>query len=458
MSSSAAPPPDRASPGEAFPPGLNNVFGFAIFNALSFQIVLGSPMVLYAKSLGASSTVLGIIAGMMPLLVIFQIPAASHIARVGYQRFVLGGWALRVLFIFGLAAVPLLGAFLDATNRLALVLMLLFGFNLSRGISSAAWLPWITAIVPASLRGRYLAREAAFGNIGSFLAFLLAAVMLGREPAAWRFAVAFGFSAVMGAASLAFLKRIPETQAPDEARASGAPVPWRAIAGYPPFRRLLWLNLAWAVAFGSVGTFVVAWLKTRAGMADNAIMTVNSAYFIGGLCSLGLLGARLDRFGSKPVLSFALGSWVLIVMGWASLASGAAATSLVPVIALQFLMGLAAASVQMANTRLAMAIAPTMGRSHFFALFSVVQNLTLGLAPILWGVMIDALGGLHLAWHGWEWNAFSVYFAGLTASFLVTLLLVRPLHEPAAARTEELVREILITSPQRLWLRVWPRG
>jgi MFS family permease len=121
-------------------------------------------------------------------------------------------------------------------------------------------------------------------------------------------------------------------------------------------------------------------------------------------------------------------------------------------------MGLAAASVQMANTRLAMAIAPTMGRSHFFALFSVVQNLTLGLAPILWGVMIDALGGLHLAWHGWEWNAFSVYFAGLTASFLVTLLLVRPLHEPAAARTEELVREILITSPQRLWLRVWPRG
>ncbi len=68
-----------------FPPGLHNAYLFATFNALSYQIVLNSPMVLYAKTLGASATVLGIIAGMMPLLVIFQIPAASHIPRIGYQ-------------------------------------------------------------------------------------------------------------------------------------------------------------------------------------------------------------------------------------------------------------------------------------------------------------------------------------------------------------------------------------
>jgi len=57
-----------------FPPGLNNAYLFALFNALSFQVVVNSPMVLYAKTLNASATVLGIITGMMPLLVIFQIP------------------------------------------------------------------------------------------------------------------------------------------------------------------------------------------------------------------------------------------------------------------------------------------------------------------------------------------------------------------------------------------------
>src|ERR1035441_2837326 len=92
-------PAERAS----FPPGLHNAYLFSTFNAFSYQIVLSSPMVLYAKTLGASATVLGIIAGMMPLLVIFQIPAANYIPRLGFKRFVYAGWGTRVMFIFAMA-------------------------------------------------------------------------------------------------------------------------------------------------------------------------------------------------------------------------------------------------------------------------------------------------------------------------------------------------------------------
>src|SRR2546425_6497922 len=111
----------------SFPIGVTNAFVFATFNALSFQIVLGSPMVLYARSLDASATVLGIIAGMMPLLVIFQVPAAAHIARVGYKKFVYAGWGTRVMFIFAMALVPLTGGFLGRSTLLVLILFLLFG-------------------------------------------------------------------------------------------------------------------------------------------------------------------------------------------------------------------------------------------------------------------------------------------------------------------------------------------
>src|SRR5436309_4988350 len=200
----------------AFPPGLANAFVFATFNALSFQVVLGSPMVLYAKSLEASATVLGIIAGMMPLLVIFQIPAAAYIARVGFKRFVYAGWGTRVMFIFGMALVPLTGSFLDPKNQLGLMLMLLFCFNLSRGISSCAWLPWITLLVPPALRGKYLARDAAVQNSASFVTFLIAAACLSGHPQAWQFAILFAFSAVAGTASLTFLKRIPDAEMPEE--------------------------------------------------------------------------------------------------------------------------------------------------------------------------------------------------------------------------------------------------
>ena len=442
-----------------FPAGLPNVFVFAIFNALSFQIVLGGPMVLYAKSLGASATVLGIITGMMPLLVIFQIPAARHVSRVGYKRFVFAGWGTRVGFIFAIALFPLASGFLDVTTRLVLVMAVLFAFNLSRGISSAAWLPWITTLVPEALRGRYLTREAGFVNIGSFLSFLLAALYLGNQPSAWQFSALFGFSAVMGVASLYFLKRIPEPEMPEQhGQTSTEPVPWRAIGGYPPFRKLLRMNVAWSVANGGLGTFVVVFLKSVAGMSEGRVLLAMSAAFLGGLASLALLGTRLDRVGSKPIITASLLAWFGIVVGWVLLAAHVWPTPFWLACALQFLMGLAGSLVGLANTRLAMAIVPPMGRNHFFALFSVVGSLTLGVSPIVWGLLIDALAAVHHVWHGFEVNAYSLFFAGVAVTFLVTLWFCRRLDEPQAASLDELLRDLLQQSPLRELMRFWPRG
>jgi len=128
------------------------------------------------------------------------------------------------------------------------------------------------------------------------------------------------------------------------------------------------------------------------------------------------------------------------------------------VLILQFLMGLLAALVQMANTRLAMAIIPVMGRNHFFAIYSVIGNVVLGLAPIGWGLLIDAVGNHSPVWLGLSWNRYTVFFAAVAFAFLLALALARRLEEPQAASMEELLREILFQSPQRFWLRFWPRG
>jgi MFS family permease len=445
----------RSTP--TFPAGLGNAFLFGTFNALSYQMVLGSPMVLYAKSLDASATVLGIIAGMMPLLVIFQIPAANHVARVGYKRFVYAGWGMRVLFIFCMALVPLAGAILPSPTQLALLLFLLFGFNLSRGISSAAWLPWITTLVPLPIRGRYLARDATCVHVASCAAFLLAGLCLGQSSRPWQFALIFAFSAIMGAISLNFLKRIPDVAPPERDITAKIGVPWRAIAAHPPFRKLLRLNVAWSFAYGGMATFSVAYLRVEAGLPEGTIMLVTALAFLGGLTGLAYFESRTDRLGSKPVLMFCFVLWLFILLGWLAFAGRIIRPALVLVILLQLLMGFAYALVNMNQTRLAMVLVPEMGRSHFFALFSVVGNLTLGLTPILWGLAIDAFSQLRLNLAGWELNRYSLFFLGTLLAFGITLTLSRQLDEPSARDIDELLRDILRT-PQRLWLRLWPRG
>ena len=204
--------------------------------------------------------------------------------------------------------------------------------------------------------------------------------------------------------------------------------------------------------------FVVAYLKTETGMAEGQILLVNSTAFLGGLSSLWLLGSRLDHLGSKPVLMFCFAAWVAVLGGWICLSGGIYPVKLVSVLVLQFLMGLLAAVIQMANTRLAMAVMPVMGRNHFFAIYSTVGNVTLGLAPIGWGLLIDAVGTHAPRWLGIAWNRYTIFFAAAAVAFSISLALARRLHEPEAASMEELLREFLIQSPQRFWVRFWPRG
>ncbi|MBM3846133.1 MAG: MFS transporter [Verrucomicrobia bacterium] len=444
--------------GDVLPRGLTHAFWFATFNAFSFQIVLGSPMILYARSLEAGAAVLGLIAGMMPLLVIFQIPAAPYVERVGYRKFVYGGWSIRVMIIGLMSLLPLLSPWLNPSSTLGLLLAALFGFNLSRGISSCGWLPWITALVPASIRGRYLAVDTAFVNSASFAVCLLSAFALGSNPPPWRFAALFAFSAAMGAISLSFLKRIPDVAPPREDRGSGQPVPWGAIAGFSPFRRLLWFAVAWSFVFGGVMVFGVAWMKHSGVFSEQTILLLSSFSFVGGFGSLLLLGERLDRLGSRPVLLFAQTLTGLMLCGWTAMAGGLIPASLGSVALLMAVAGLCGAVVQMANTRMVMAIAPAMGRSHFFALFSVVSNVSLGIAPVAWGLFIDVFGARRLSSLGLEWNSYSSFFAAAATTLLAAVFLCNRLEEPQTSSMQRLLKDVLIESPQRFVLRLWGRG
>jgi MFS family permease len=314
-------------------------------------------------------------------------------------------------------------------------------------------------LVPEGVRGRYLARDAACVNAASCAAIVLAALGLGEQPAAWQFALLFVFSAAMGGCSLVFLKRIPDVDPPAEARRSSTePVPWRAIAAHPPFRKLLRVNIAWPLAVGGLGTFTTAWLKAEAHLGEGIVLLVGAAAYLGGLSSLWLMGPRLDRLGSRPVMMFCMGLWLVIVTGWLGLAGRLVPPTMPVLLGLQFLMGLAASLVNMANVRLAMAIIPVMGRDHFFALFSVVGSLAMGLSPIVWGVLIDALRGVNGTWHGLAVNSHSLFFGSVGLGFVGTLLLCQRLDEPKAASMEALLRDLLIESPQRVWVRLWPRA
>jgi MFS family permease len=400
-------------------------------NAVSFQIILGAPIILYAKSIGAGSTVIGVLASFTPLMTVLQWPAAKYLHVYGYKRFVLAGWGFRSIFIFVVAAVPLM-EFLDATSKLVLIVAALFVFNVLRGIASAAWMPWIASLVPDGARAAFLSRDQVAMFLGSLVALGLSSLLMEGRVDPHEYSLVFLVSAVAGVASLVFIQKIPDVSAEDEMRLSSEPVPWRAIVAHPPFFQLVVFNLVFVVVVGSLGVFTVEYLHEFPGFDVSQVLYLTGISFLGSLLALIGVGRTTERFGAKPVIAASLVVFGLVIGGWFLVAAGVVPCSRRVVAGLNFAVGMAGAAFNVANGRLALATMPSMGRNHFFALFTVVTSLGLGAAPVVWGISLDFLGTFEAVTGAFEWKRHSVYFAALFVMNLVAIWLVGRLHEERA--------------------------
>ena len=100
-----------------------------------------------------------------------------------------------------------------------------------------------------------------------------------------------------------------------------------------------------------------------------------------------------------------------------------------------------------------MGTVPEAGKSHFFALYSVVGSLTLGLCPFIWGMVIDGVDGVEIVRFGLNWNQYSISFAMLIGVLFLLLDQVLRVEEEDAADFKQLVRDLIRNNPLREWLR-----
>ncbi len=435
---------------------LLNAFLFQVFNTSSFYLIMGLPMMLYFKKLGASATVLGVIAALGALMNIFQIPAARFVERIGYRTFVLRGWISRSLMIGGVALVVSLPLPVDESTRQILVLFLLFLFNIARGISLSGYLPWISAIVPESVRGRFLSMDQAASQSALLLTVALSAVYLQWTERASAFGALFAASLLLAGMSLIYLKRIPDAPVSPAAKEGGEEVPWRAMLQHGPFLKLVIFHSMMMLALSGGGLIFIPFARDQLGCSDSKFMILHliwGSIFV--LTSLAT-GKMLDRVGSRPVLGLSALIFGIHWLGW-----GAVAAHLLPfqwgiIFFQQATAGVGLALYNSAHMRLLMGTVPAMGRSHFFALFSVAASLVAGLAPLGWGLLTDAMRSVKFG-TGVEVNRFVILYVTMTLILIPAMVALRRIEEARASTTEELLRELVLETPWRSITRWWNR-
>lgn len=436
-----------APPLEPMPPDIGNVYVYEAFNTASWSVVLGSPMLLFFQHLNASATVLAIAACLAPVLNILQLPAAYYVERVGYRRFVLSGWTLRSCIVVGMTFVALLPDRVDTATRMIVMLGLLLIYNAMRGVSVAGFLPWFTHIVPASRRGEFLAKDQFSGALAAISCLFLSGSLL-QHMAWYSFGVVFATSAICAFLSLLFLRRIPDVPAEKIPRNPNA-LPWKDMIFHPPFFRYVLYNMMTNVAFGASNVFWVRFFRVELQVSNAVVLYVAAATTLALAINLVVIGPMLDRAGNKPALTLSGVVFLCHFSGWALVAAKILPANVFMFTIQTLTAGLGGALWNLANVRIVMGIVPHMGRPHFLALYSVAGNLALGLSPLAWGPVMDALAHWNHSWGMWNWNCFSLFYAALVATIATGLVLLRNVTEPVTMTWDEFMTELLVKTPSR---------
>jgi MFS family permease len=260
--------------------------------------------------------------------------------------------------------------------------------------------------------------------------------------------VVFAISATSAFVSLMFLRRIPEVPV-EKITNNPNPLPWKEMIFYPPFFKYVRYNMMMNVALGASAVFWVRFFRVDLSISNAVVLYVAAASTLVLACNLVAIGPLLDRTGNKPALTLSGIFFILHFSGWACVAAKILPPNVL-VFAIQTLTsGMAGALWNLANVRIVMGIVPQMGRPHFLALYTVAGNLTVGLTPLLWGPVMDALAHWHHLSGFWEWNCFSVFYVALVAQVMVALVLLREVVEPVTMTWDEFMTELLVKTPSR---------
>ncbi|MGD9896462.1 MAG: hypothetical protein AB7T14_05230 [Candidatus Methylacidiphilaceae bacterium] len=423
-----------ASPGRDVRETVLRVNLFQLFNTASFTLVNGIPMILFFRELGASDFLLGIVASLGPILNLLQIPATRYLPRIGYRRLVVGGWSLRTSFIAGMALIPWGVPLLGRETSTIAMLLLLFGYNASRGASLCGFLPWMSTLVPEGSRGWYLARDLFFSAAAGVIILAGSFLLFRGHSSLATFSWTFWGSFAAGICSLSFLKRVPDVPiaATDQLREERG-------GSLPGNRELLWLLGFNVLTTSSLAAGAIFWIPLLQGehrWTPAGVLGLLASQSGVILLSVAFLRNRIDRFGNRPALLVAVVALATYFAVWLAIAARLLPIHLITLAIVIVSWGIGSACFQVGNVHLAMQLAPREGRSVYFARFSVANSLALGAGPILWGGFLASFSGGKFRIGAWEATPYVFLFlflSLLTGGSLVFLARIPNRRSPESA-------------------------
>ena len=261
---------------------------FNVFNAVSWNLLVGIIITLFALRLGASATYIGLLSSSF-YIALFLLPLGKILARrfsiIGVFSFT---WTVRSICMVLAVAAPFFEYAGKRNTALFLVMIGVFLFHLFRGVGMIGNNPVLSTLASGPDRGSYMTQiqiiNSAIGMFGSFLI----AMVLGMEPPIFIFSILLSLGVISGVISGQVIRKVPEPQIERDSRRVPLHEIFKDAFSQDSLRHFMYILFLVVLVSGVTRTFVIVYAREAFGHNDGLI----SLYSVFG--GLGYLMAGLS--------------------------------------------------------------------------------------------------------------------------------------------------------------------
>lgn len=366
----------------------------------------GVFLVAFALQLGASNFVIGLLAGVIPIMQLLQVPSILLVERIGNRRAIstIASLISRMTLLL-IALIPF-----GLSGRWALA-TLLFGVAMKAGlsaVSNCAWNSWMRDVIPQGILGTYYSRRlqlsTAVTAVLSLASGLLVDAWSDRFPdrTIYAYSILFALGFLSGMAGVYLLSRTPE---PRMAPAQGT---FKDHITYPfrdmNFRRLLVFLGSWNFAANLAAPFFTVYMLRQLNLPMALVIGLGVLSQVVNFTTIKMWGTISDKFSNKSVLSVCVPIFFLCVFAWTFTKLPEKHFLTLPMlVAIHILLGFATAGTTLSTGNIGIKLAPKGAATAYLAAAALVNNLAAGIAPILGGRFADFFAARELSmtlrWH-----------------------------------------------------------
>ncbi len=351
-------------------------------------------LVAFALLLGASNTVIGVLAAVPAITQLLQIPAVYILDKIGVRKKInlLTQLGNRVGVLL-MASVPFIAT---GAVGIGLLVIAVASQSLFTALGSPGWNSWLRDLVPQDRLGRFFSRRMALSGAVAVAASILGGFFIGYWTDQFPIQPEMGYSILFVFAFLAGLVATYYTSTTPEPRIATRPEKKRfsEIVSEPfqdaNFRNLIWFSLVWSFSTALVSPFFPVYLINTFAFPMPIVAMLSALTQLVSIIFFGFWGKYSDRFSNKSVMRVTVPIFMVGTFLWTfgSLAQ-AYFIALPMMILVHFLTGLSAAGVTLASSNIGLKLAPRRQAPEYLAARGACIAVAGTVAPLVGGVLAD---------------------------------------------------------------------